>query len=74
MSERYIVIFAETGEIQLMTGENFKYTVRAMRNCSLAVVPLSLLNFISQLYPSVLAHIARNVSIKQDARLSMSTG
>lgn len=43
-----------------------------MRNSSLAVVPFSMLNFFSQLYPSVLAHIARNVSLKQDAQLTMS--
>ena len=60
------------GETQLLTGENFKYTVKATRNSSLAVVPLSLLNYISQQYPSVLAHIARNVSLKQDARMSMT--
>jgi CRP-like cAMP-binding protein len=53
------------GEIELLTGECCKHTVRALRHTSLASVPFSLINYLSQWYPSILVHIARNVSGKQ---------
>jgi hypothetical protein len=67
----YVAIYALycIGEVQLLTGENFSYTVRALRQTSLAAVPLSLLNYISSKYPSVLAYIARNVSDKHRAHI-----
>lgn len=63
------------GEVELLTGECCKHTVRALRHTSLASAPFSLINYLSQWYPSILVHIARNVSGKQkDAASSNQAG
>jgi CRP-like cAMP-binding protein len=62
------------GEVELLTGECCKHTVRALRHTSLASVPFSLINYLSQWYPSILVHIARNVSGKQKDLASTQSG
>jgi CRP-like cAMP-binding protein len=53
------------GEVQLLTGGKFEHTVKAMRKTSLAIVPFSVLNYLTTEFPSILSYLARNVSVKQ---------
>lgn len=52
------------GDSQLLTGEPFHYTVRAIRQTAVTCIPVSFLDYLSQEYPSILINIARNVSKK----------
>lgn len=53
------------GDTQLLTGAPYKHTVRAIRQTALSEVPEALLEYLALHYPSILTHIARNVSHKQ---------
>ena len=53
------------GDTQLLTGAPYKYTVRAIRQSALSEVPEALLEYLALHYPSILTHVARNVSHKQ---------
>ena len=58
------------GDAQLLTGECFRYTVRAIRQTALSKVPMKLLDFLTRKFPSVLVYIVRNVSDKHMAHMS----
>ena len=54
-----------SGDTQLLTGAPYKHTVRAIRQAALSEVPEALLEYLALHYPSILTHVARNVSHKQ---------
>lgn len=54
-----------TGDTQLLTGAPYKHTVRAIRQSALSEIPEALLEYLAHHYPSILTHVARNVSHKQ---------
>jgi len=58
------------GDTELLTGEPFRHTVRAIRQTALSRVPVKLLDFLSRNYPIILTYIVKNVSDKQAAALS----
>jgi hypothetical protein len=62
-----------TGDTQLLTGEPFTHTFRAIRRTALSVVPFRLLDFITHQYPTVMTSIIRNVSNKQTRFMKLST-
>mgnify|MGYP003385225411 FL=1 len=50
------------GDSQLLTGGSFLHTVKAIRQTMLAEISDTILHFLADNYPSILTHIARNVS------------
>jgi CRP-like cAMP-binding protein len=53
------------GDAELLTGEPYRMTVRAMRHCTLARVPERVLACIVKRHPSVLSHLAVQVRSSQ---------
>jgi hypothetical protein len=67
------IFFSSLGDTQLLTGEAYTHTFRAIRRTALSVVPFRLLDFITHQYPSVMTSIIRNVSNKQTRFMKLST-
>lgn len=54
------------GDSQLLTGADYQYTVKAIRQTMLSEISENLLLFLADTYPSILAHVARNVSDRHE--------
>jgi CRP-like cAMP-binding protein len=50
------------GDSQLLVGGTYQHTVKAIRQTMLSEISESLLHFLADKYPTILTHIARNVS------------
>lgn len=61
----FLTVWIASGDTELLTGAPYKHTVRAIRQAALSEVPEALLEYLALHYPSILTHIARNVSHKQ---------
>lgn len=53
---------ALVGDSELLTGGSYQHTVKAIRQTMLAEISDTILHFLADNYPSILTHIARNVS------------